>query len=445
MSHGGKPFQATIHTLDGYGVNMKIILVLAGLGMAYFAFNFFDFQSNKIIGFIFATAPIWLPYITFKLFFEFWLDYVRLEYDINYGRTTLEIKLPQEILKSPEAMEFVLIQLHQKASPDNHKETYIDGKHPPTTSLELVSRGGDVRFYMNVPKKRFKDLIEAQLYAHYPGIEVHELDLDYTAEVPYDPTRFVYFSLHFGLKEPDAYPIKTYIEFGLDKLPKEEEKVDPINSMIEMLGSIDQREFMWIQILIDANRKYGFKEGSLHAVPDWKKAARDEIKNIIDTAVERAGAETTGNVMMLLTETEKDTIKAIERSIGKNAFNTYIRGMYICPVDNVRIGDLVPRMITAWRAFDDVNRNSIGIKWRTDFDWPWWQDPSGHKRAHMKENELSEYKRRLLHPQGDYGSTVFTTEELATIFHFPGKVATTPTLGRIPSKRGEPPPNLPIG
>ncbi len=38
-----------------------------------------------------------------------------------------------------------------------------------------------------------------------------------------------------------------------------------------------------------------------------------------------------------------------------------------------------------------------------------------------------------------------TVEELATIFHFPGKVATTPTLGRIPSKRAEPPSNLPIG
>ncbi len=37
-----------------------------------------------------------------------------------------------------------------------------------------------------------------------------------------------------------------------------------------------------------------------------------------------------------------------------------------------------------------------------------------------------------------------TTEELATIFHIPGKVASTPTLARIPSKRSEAPANLPI-
>ena len=39
---------------------------------------------------------------------------------------------------------------------------------------------------------------------------------------------------------------------------------------------------------------------------------------------------------------------------------------------------------------------------------------------------------------------VMTTEELATIFHFPGQVATTPTISRSSSKKAEPPPNLPI-
>jgi hypothetical protein len=39
---------------------------------------------------------------------------------------------------------------------------------------------------------------------------------------------------------------------------------------------------------------------------------------------------------------------------------------------------------------------------------------------------------------------VLNTEELATIFHFPGRVAETPTFGRIEARKSEAPPNLPI-
>lgn len=405
-----------------------------------------DFGSNRVFGFVFATAPIWLPFTTFMLLYEHWLQYVRKKFDHYYGRTTLEIKIPQEIFKSPEAMEIMLTQLYQTGTSDNHKETYIDGKHPPVFGLELVSRGGDVKFYMNVPKRRFKNLTETQLYAQYPGIEVHELPIDYTAEIPWDPSRYFYFSLHFAPKKADAYPIKTYIDYGLDRMPKEEEKIDPINSMLEMLGSMEPQEHMWIQILISANREENFKQGALGLKPDWKADARKEVVKIVENARKRAGLkEPGGNDQMLLTEAEKDTIKAIERSVAKLAFNTTIRGIYICPMDNIRIGEQVPAMITAWRPYDELNRNAIGIPWRTDFDWNWWQDPSGKKRLHMKYQEIMEYKKREYTKQGpNDGPKVMTTEELATLFHFPGKVATTPSLGRIPSKRAEPPANLPI-
>ncbi len=438
--------EGPVEFLEKFGANVKWLLVMVGLGLAFFVFSLLNLKSNVIWEFMVGTAPLWLPVIMFFLFFEYWLYYVRKNFDLQQGRVTLELKVPQEIFKSPEAMELVLIQLHQTATPDNHIQTYIDGKHPPKYSLELVSRGGDVRLYMNVPRKKFKNIAETQLYAQYPGIEVHELDIDYTAEVPWDPERFSYFSIHFGLKKADAYPIKTYIEYGLQTMPKEEEKVDPITSMLEMLGSVGPNEFYWIQILIDANREVTFKEGALSLTPDWKGAARKEIKKIIDDAVLRAGAETKGNVMQLLTDTEKDTIKAIERSLGKNAFNTAIRGMYIAKKEHYNPGERIGALITGWRGYDDLNRNAIGVRWRTDFDWNWWQDPKDRKKDALKKEELHEYKIRAYTSQSANDKPkVMTTEELATIFHIPGKVVTTPTLSRIPSKRAEAPSNLPVG
>lgn len=449
MSSHGSSFTAPIEFLEGFGVNSKVVLVAFGLIFAGAAFYIFDLGSSQIFGLVFSTAPIWLPFTTFLLFFEFWLFYVQKEFDIAQGRVTLEIKLPQEVFKSPEAMELVLIQMHQTAGADNHVQTYYDGKHPPTFSLELVSRGGDVRFYINTPRKKFKNLIETQLYAQYPGIEVHELDIDYTAEIPWDKSRFSMMSFHFGLKKADAYPIKTYMEYDLHSMPKEEEKIDPISTMIEMLGSVGPGEHVWIQIMISANRKVDFKLGSLHKVPDWTGAARKEITKIIEAAAERVGIsmEDAGKgVNQLLTDAEKDTIKAIERSLGKNAFNVAIRGMYIGTNEAYNPGERIGAMITSWRSYDDLNRNAIGPLWRTDFNWNWWQDPKDTRKNALKKSELSEYKRRTYthHTHGD-DTKVMTTEELATIFHLPGKVVATPSLARIPSKRSEPPANLPIG
>jgi hypothetical protein len=442
--------EAPIEFLEKFGANTAAILLFLGIGVIIFVASIVDLQISSSMKFVFLSAPLWLPFITFHLFFEHWLEYVRKKYDLDQGRVTLEIKIPQEVFKSPEAMELVFMQLNQLASPDNHLQTYIDGKHPPKFGFEIVSRGGDVRFYISTPKKKFKNMVETQLYAHYPGIEVHELDIDYAAEIPWDETRYQYFSIHMGLKKADAYPIKTYIEYGLDKLPKEEEKIDPINSMIEMLGSIGPGEYVWMQILADGNREETFKEGSLHLKPDWKTDAKKEIKKIIEEANKRVGIDakkdkTARPTMMNLSDSEKETIKAIERSIGKNAFNVVIRSMYIAESEHFKPGERIGAIISSWKAYDDVNRNSIGVRWRTDVNWPWWQDPSGAKRSGYKKKELNEYKRRTYTHHNDNDTPkVMTTEELSTIFHLPSRVTTTPSLGRIPSKRAEAPPNLPI-
>ncbi len=445
------PFPWLFGVFEKIGANPAIIFIPLGLVLFYIVFKFIDVDSSRTLGYVIAGAPLYLPVVTFLLAFEFWLAYVQKDFDMKQGRVTLEIRLPQEIFKSPEAMELVLIQLHQTAAPDNHIQTYWDGKHPPTYALEVVSRGGDVRFYMNVPRKKFKNIAEAQLYAQYPGIEIQELDIDYTAEIPWDTTRFSYFSLHFGLKKEDALPIKTYIEYGLHTMPKEEEKVDPITSFLEAFASIGPNEYLWAQILITANRESTFKTGSLIASPDWKAAAKKHIRKIIEEANARVGVKEdketrTTLSMMNLTDSEKETIRAIERSLGKNAFDTVIRGMYIATNEAYLPGERIGALITSWRGYDDLNRNAIGVRWRTDFDWPMFQDRKGRRTAAYKKQELDEYKRRAYtHHNRNDKSKVMTTEELATIFHLPGKVAVTPSLARLPSKRAEAPANLPTG
>ncbi len=219
-----------------------------------------------------------------------------------------------------------------------------------------------------------------------------------------------------------------------------------------MMGNLKPGENLWFQILIDANRKETFKEGqlTLGEKPDWTKDARKEIDTIIKKAAERSGIKDIKDVQgglstnNILTDTEKDTIKAIERSTSKNAFNTAIRYVYVAKYD-VFNAERIPAMLTTLRNYDDNNRNALGVRWRTDTNWK-FQNPGGRKVAAWKLQEIMNYKRRSYY---NYTSVdvkkVMTTEELATIFHLPGKVVTTPTLGRIPSKRSEAPSNLPVG
>ncbi|MEK7105917.1 MAG: hypothetical protein AAB895_00990, partial [Patescibacteria group bacterium] len=59
--------------------------------------------------------------------------------------------------------------------------------------------------------------------------------------------------------------------------------------------------------------------------------------------------------------------------------------------------------------------------------------------------DFKKLKKYFTHPNKS-GETpyILSTEELATIFHLPGRVSETPTFTRIESKKAEPPSNLPI-
>ena len=103
-------------------------------------------------------------------------------------------------------------------------------------------------------------------------------------------------------------------------------------------------------------------------------------------------------------------------------------------------------MLRSFSEFDIIGRNGLAPRWRTDFDYNIFSDPKGTRKVAMKKKELEQYKLRKYTHNGDADKPkIFTVEELATIFHIPGKAVVTPNLDRIPSTRSEAPANLPTG
>ncbi len=398
---------------------------------------------DRTLDLFFSFTWLWLPIVLGSVFFQTWIRYNRAKYIKGEGGFLLELRLPKELTKSPAAMEIVLEAMSQPGV-GSYLDVYLKGRVRPWFSLEIVSIGGQVRFFIWTQKK-FKNLIEAQIYSQFPSIEVHEVP-DYTMETFFNPETHSMWGMQLKLTKEDAYPIKTYIDYGLDKDPDEEFKIDPITPLVEFLGSLKPADQVWIQILIQAHKKENMKDLRIKEKPNWKKDVEKEMKKIVEEQSLIKTEDGKTPTLQGLTEVQKDLLNSMQRNLGKSAFETMIRGLYIAPKDDYN-GGVISSLTSSFKSFGSVNLNGFAPNLTTGFDYP-WQDFGGRRLLALKQDVFDAYRRRsFFHPP--YRSFkgkpfILTTEELATIYHLPGSVAATPTLTRTPSKKAEAPSNLPI-
>jgi hypothetical protein len=352
----------------------------------------------------------------------------------------LEIRLPQEILKSPLAMELFLTGLYQTKGEGTWIARLVHGKVRPWFSLELVSDGGVIKFYVWT-WTFWKQLIESQLYSQFPNIEVKEVD-DYAGAFHYNPTKNDLFGCDMVLAKADCFPIKSYADYLLDKDLDEENKIDPMTPVFEYMAGLRPGEQAWIQILVRAHKKERPKHGGgWFEKADWTDGAKQEIDKIKKKDVQQLDAvKLTG---LSLSKGEKDQIEAIERNIAKIPFDCGIRVIYLAE-KNAWNDINVAGLTGSFKQYNTYNLNSFKSSHATDFDYP-WQDISGKRLLKKKHHMLEHYQHRsYFHPPHAGHHYVLNTESLATIYHFPGQVARTGSIFRVEAKKAEPPANLPI-
>lgn len=397
-----------------------------------FIVSLYGETTYRIIAGIFSYYSIWLPLLAGIIFWELWVRYIRYLFFIKTEYVVLEIKIPREILKSPLAMEIAMLAFHQVGGEATVIARFWEGKVRAWSSLEIVSIDGEVKFYVWV-RKNIRNIIESQFYSQYSNIEITEVP-DYTKPIEYKPGENDVWGVRYEYTKPDAFPIKTYIDYGLDRDPKEEFKNDPLVSILEFLGSIKQGEQIWLQFILRAHKSEK-RGGFFSKKTDWKAAANDERKKII--------AEIKADGRNVPTPGEAEIIGSIERSLNKFAFDVGVRAMYIATTKDKYSNATVTGMRGLMKPFSTQNLNGFRPEDSTDFDYP-WEDFRNIRVDRLKRKMLDAYKRRMyfFYPYKEK-ILVMTNEELATVYHFPGQTAMTPGLPRIPSKRGQAPTNLP--
>lgn len=448
-----KPLLKRLIVVNYLGFNLPYFpaIVVVASFLVYWWGTRFPALLNEVLLWIILVLPIIIPIVLIGTLWEKWRTYVRAQWIAKQTPVLLEFKIPSDILKTPKAMEQVFTNLHVGPGESTFIARWITGKVRPWFSLEIASIEGDVRMYIWT-WKQFRGLIESIFYAQYPNIEIHEVS-DYTAGIFHEKGKTVGFGVEFKLTKPDLYPIRTYLDLELDKLPKDAEQiVDPISSVFEKLSTFGAGEQFWMQILIRQNKGPRNRPIFWFEKPKkWTEEVQAEIDKIYEDARPKKpgddGEDEEGYPVLQPAMLTK--VKALERSIDKPAFDAGIRGVYIAKEGSFD-GTKIASFLSILGGFNSGQSNGFAPSgpWHvTSTDYP-WQDFGGRKSFKNTSEALDAFRRRsLFHGPYDgpkHQKFVLTTEELATIFHFPSAEVRAPGLRRLASSKSEPPINLPV-
>jgi hypothetical protein len=411
-----------------------------------------------------------LPFFLFPIVRDRYKYWIQERWDATVPKILLEIKVPRDIVKPIRAMEHVFAGFHATHDVLTKREEWLEGQFQLSFTIEIVSIGGEIHFYIRCPRA-WKSLIESNIYAYYPEVEIEEVE-DYTKNVPQDipNEEWDIWGTEMMATKEDFYPLKTYPKFEKETALEatEEKRIDPFAQLLEGMASLKEGENLWLQIrltpvLSEKSQLEWVKRALEHRDKLAKRPIEKKVeKPMIQEAIEIwlpgwepiEKKEEKKEVMppeMKLTPGEKEIVQAIEEKISKLGYNCIIRFVYLAP----RKVFFKARVQLAFAFFKIISSQTLlGLK------------PNKYKQTKVKsilfwfldERRLYWRKRRMFRsyirrlpwtfprPSQRLKDFYFlNTEELATIFHFPSKqVAPTPGLPRIEARKSQPPPTLPI-
>jgi len=259
-----------------------------------------------------------------------------------------------------------------------------------TLAFEIVAKHGEISFFVHVPV-RLKDLMEKQIYANYPGADISLVD---------EPNIFTETGkVAFGAmvqRDSAYYPMRTYKD-----LPN-----DSIAALTSALSKMSDGEGAIVQFLIRP------------ATPDWKKAGKSYVSETRkkETNPEKA----TYNV-------DQKTLDKIDEKTSRPGFESTVR--FVVNAADKETAEM--HLTNIKGAFIQLNSDLNGFT---------------KARIFLKATFMYCFIYRMF-PVLDWGRwrsiSIFTPDELATLFHFPNKSVETPNIDWLKAKRAAAPANMP--
>src|SRR3989338_1026245 len=264
-------------------------------------------------------------------------------------------------------------------------------------SFEIVGTPSDIRFYVHTPNK-LRDLVEKQINGAYPDAEIQAVEegakrqegmaIGNDYNIFSKEGKIAFASLK--LKKDNYLPIKVYKD-----LP-----TDPLSSITSVLAKMTKGEGGAIQIMVTPSDS------------KWKKIGRGYVSKTKKT---EANPETAKYA------SDPKELEAIENKLGKQGF------------------DVVVRIVVSSTSLEAARAHLSNIK--TAFSQFNGFNALTSNKHRFKGAFMNDFIYRYMPVRGQ--TAVLSSEELATIFHFPNKAITTPNIFWIHAKRAPAPAQIP--
>ena len=430
---------------------------------------FLKIFSGIINGSIAVFSYSWwiiLPIFLFLVAWDLWMVYIRTKFVKGIERGIFEIKIPKEILKTPKAMEAVFNTLIGCYSFGfSSVDIYLSGKVESWISFEMVGHADGVRFYVQTPLD-FKNLVESAVYAQYPSVEIQPIE-DYVNSLPpvLPDKTYDLWGAEIILARENYYPIKTYQFF---EETQDEKRLDSLAAIIEVMSNLKEDEWIGIQVLISPT---GEPSGNM-----WQKEGYEKIEEMAGRKSAKKGKDSelmawVRNVTMAPAEVpiwpgekkpeapslrflhpaEQEIVKGIGNKVSKIGFETVIRFVYIDSAKSFTSANISATM-GAFNQFRSNDMNALRPDKKTVTLRNTWfaKLVPIYKKFFVfsrKRRLFESYRTRRFGKHNrirDEKFSVLSTEELATIYHFPAIMIESPNLIRLGGKKGGPPAELPV-
>lgn len=257
-------------------------------------------------------------------------------------------------------------------------------------SFEIIAKKGEVCFYIICPE-RISSIVEKQIYGVYKEVEVDFVD------IPKIFDRGVH-NIVYELKQ-EMGPFTMINSF--------EEKEDPLKTFLSTFSKMDTNEVLMYQMIISP------------APVSWIKSVRGILAN---STKEGASIDPVFK-------------ESIEKKIGKQGFYTVLRLLSISD-DYTRAQVNIDNAFAALGQFNNPKTNSL-VKKLLVFK------NSTISKLIKRELNILEIRIPLFDILLFLNNSIFNTEELSNIFHFPNKEVAVTGLKRVDFKKAAAPSTLP--